>query len=156
MTLAPRVCPISSRTRAGFTLLEMLAVVAILGVVAATLAPSLAGTSKRGTGYAARAALLELDAQARIHSRRQGPVELVAGESNVTLKDLRTGREVKTLELEPGVHVNIEIEADSPRLVFDSRGCSPDYRIHLKFGGLDEESWRVLGLTGWAVKEDED
>ncbi len=156
MRRAPSARPVSARTRAGFTLLEMLAVVAILGLSAAALAPSLAGTSYRGTAYSARAALLELDAQARIHSRSQGPVELVAAEHDVTLKDLRTGRVVRTLELDVGVRLELGVEAEAPRLVFDSRGCSPDYRIHLKFGGLDEESWRVLGLTGWAVKEDED
>ncbi len=154
MRRALRARPLALQSRAGFTLLEMLAVVAILGLVAATLAPSLAGSTKRGTVYTARAALLELDARARIHSRSQGPVELVVGESSVTMKDLRTGRELTTLELDSGVWVDFKIEADPQRLVFDSRGCSPDYRIQLKFGPLDEESWMVLGLTGWAVKEE--
>jgi len=142
------------RSRAGFTLLEMLAVVAILGLAAAVLAPSLAGSTQSGTGRAARAALLELDARARIHSRTHGPVELVAGAGRVTLNDLRTGREVAALDLDAGVQVNFELEGDSRHLVFDNRGCSPDYAIHLRAGDLEEESWRVLGLTGWAVKED--
>jgi prepilin-type N-terminal cleavage/methylation domain-containing protein len=58
--------------RAGFTLIELMAVVALLGLLAGAVAWSLADTVERATRGELRARLMEADRRARQAARRRG------------------------------------------------------------------------------------
>lgn len=140
------------RSRDGFTLLELLGVLAILGLVAATLAPSLASATGRSAGFRLRAAILEMDARARILARRLGPIELALVEGELALTARRTGASLQALRLGPGASLQLAGPDAKPRVEYDELGRSADFTFRLADEAGAERVWRVAGLTGWNVE----
>lgn len=132
--------------RPGYTLIEVLAVVALLGLVAVLVAPSL--TRAVMTDPVARGARLARDADraARQHAVGQGAV-----------LSLRDGRLVTTVAKEPiastpmpdGTTVRWRAVDDTPleAVAFDRGGRSVDLLVEIS-SPTQQRRYRILGLTG--------
>lgn len=86
-----------------FTLVEMLAVVVVIGLVAGTLAVGLGHTAQASAWERARAEVKHFDRMARLEARTNGPVEIrVSGEAEV----LTTVRPPERVEVLRGASVH--------------------------------------------------
>ena len=142
----------AKKTRRALTLVECLAVVALLAVAVATIAaglsPSVAGARLREV----RSIVLDLDARARVLTTRSGPVVLRVseGRASVHLGDVplfvrHLSRPVEAVLTDPGTGTPL----DAVRI--DTRGRSPDYALLLR---SDDRHTLTLvsGLTGYAFE----
>jgi len=140
----------SSSGRA-FTLVECLAVVALLALVVATLAAGLAPSAAETRLRDARSAVLDLDARARVLATRGEPVVLRIAEGRASLwvgSSPALEREVAVgiALLEPGTRAPLEA------VRINTRGRGPDYVLVIASGETHFETL-VSGLTGYAFEE---
>lgn len=153
------VCSSPARGR-GFTLIELIATLVLLTLVASLSIVILTPNSRDATIETTAAAVQRVDAQARLEALRVGPVRLgvnSAGDAiTATYLEAVAGhaRWDSTVEVpEPNELIEFrplpdDTEARSA-IVIDGAGRSPDYRVTIG----SAERWAVVeiaGLTGWA------
>ena len=138
----------------GFTLLEMLAVVALLGLIATTVSMRLVATDQRTRERTALAMILDLDARARLLAQRGQMVELRLDEDHRVVVTLASGECVFARALPIGVEARLLVGSEPGHVVpFDLRGRSPDYRVRVgnAEGGAEVS---ISGLTGASAREE--
>jgi prepilin-type N-terminal cleavage/methylation domain-containing protein len=137
-----------------FTLIESLAVVALLAIAVSTLAVGLAPSADLAAIRDARSAVLDADARARVLARQGRVVLLSADENAVWAHDAADPRETPLVRrpLPEGVSVSIRgTPAGEPlkTLRIDADGRSGDYLLTVLAGNRASETV-VAGLTGYA------
>ncbi|MBK7406247.1 MAG: type II secretion system protein [Phycisphaerales bacterium] len=135
-----------------FTLVECLAVVALMALAVATLAVGIAPATGESRLREARSMVLDLDARARVLSGGGEPVVLAVAGGSVRV---RVGTDPAPV-LERGLPASVEaalLAPESrgvlPEVCIDSRGRGADYVLSLRLGGRRTETL-VAGLTGYA------
>lgn len=140
----------------GFTLLELLAVLCLLGIAAASIT---VGAQARTVGAALRSTagmLLECDANARLLARRGRTVAMRVQGSTVRLDQASAESPLITRTVPPDARLTFHSPDGTAidRIIFRTTGQSDDYvatvtrnERHLQL--------RIAGLTGWAEVEEE-
>ena len=146
----------ASRERVpGFTLIEVLAVIVIISLVAGVCTVALASTAQSARLNAAAARWRDLDAHARLFARTVGPVTMSLNESATAVRLHRRGSQelASELRLPPGARGRLRADQSSDSVLFDSFGRSVDYEVEMY---TDDRllKWRVLGMTGAIRSED--
>lgn len=143
----------------GLTLIELLAVVVLLGLVMALGAPRLASSAGAAEMTAFEAAWRDLDAKARLLARNGHPMVTLRLMPDQRALVLQRGRDERVSSAAVPPTMSVELRRGGSESVsvitFDARGCSPDYtvRIGVTDGPL-HRSWRAAGLTGWIERDD--
>lgn len=144
--------------RRGLTLIELLAVVVILSMVAGVATVGLAGTSDAAQMQAAVAGWKDLDARARITARSLGPVTLAIDAEGTRLVVRASGggggggsERLAEYQFPRGATGHMEGEGPIDRIEFDRQGRSIDYEVAVALADRVER-FSVRGLTG-AVME---
>jgi prepilin-type N-terminal cleavage/methylation domain-containing protein len=132
-----------------FTLIELLAVIVIVSMVAGTATMGLAATSQWVRLHAAAARWRDLDAHGRLFSRSLGPVvmSLDEGSNEIRLLEVRSGEVLSRVSLPRGVSGRIHAPEASRSVVFDHLGRTIDYQVELRSNDR-AIGWQVHGLTG--------
>ncbi len=140
----------NQRSSSAYTLIEVLAVIVLMGLVAAALVPSLAQTSARADRARLLADVVHLDTQAR-QLASTGQVHLIRWESErVTLRTPSVTSSSSSVIKEIQIPDHFEIERiDNERdLVFNTLGQSPNYTVVVR-----SDSWAQViafnGRSGW-------
>ncbi len=143
----------AKRAPRGFTLIECLAVVALLALAVATLAAGLSSSAAEARLREARTLVLDLDARARAVAMQGEPAVLRVSEGRVSVHvgnaatfERELPRTVEVVLIEPGTGTPL----DGVRI--DTRGRSPDYTLSLHSGDRRTQTL-VSGLTGYAFAE---
>ncbi len=139
--------------RGAFTLIELLAVIAIGSLVAAVTTVGLASSSDQARMQAAAARWRGLDAKARAFARCVGPVvmDLDTEEALVRVRSVQDRELLSELALPANSAGRIIINGSPGTVQFDRMGRSTDYQV--EFGAHDRTvRWQVCGLTGWIVE----
>lgn len=134
----------------GFTLIEVLAVVALLGIVFAVGAARLANGGEAARWRAAVATVGQADAHARLLAQRGTPVliELDDAGAGLHVRAISSEDDVQTADarrfgMPPGVTVMLTSKA----IEVDRRGRGADYTVTLRQGAMTRRVG-VRGLTG--------
>ena len=142
-----------AKRASAFTLIECLAVVALLALAVATLAAGLAPSAAEARIRDAKSAVLDLDARARALAMQGEPVVLLASEDRVMVRvgnaaafERELPRTIEVVLTEPGTGRPL----DGVRI--GTRGRSSDYAILLHSGDRRTRTL-VSGLTGYAFAE---
>ena len=138
----------------GFTLLEVLAVVVILSLVASAAMMGLSSANDEAVMRAARSVLQELDAKTRLYSRAGHRVSLRVGESGaIEVREHGSDRNrIAFTAVSAQIQLTLqEVDSGETVIQFDRLGRSPDYRVVLQ-SAAGMERWHVCGLTGWFSK----
>ncbi len=147
---------LASRTidhRLAFTLVEMLVVLVLMGLIAAAVAPNLAGTAQRTQLDQLIAELIDLDAQARVtaSAHKVCYFEYDDLQQQIVLSVIdEQAVDIQTIDI-PGF-VTVELEKISvqtaPVVIFNRLGHTSDYSYTII---LEGETIRlsVNGLSGW-------
>jgi prepilin-type N-terminal cleavage/methylation domain-containing protein len=143
------VCNPSYR-EGGFTLLEVLAVVVILAMATGVLATHFAVPTERAKQEATIAAVLDLDARARLLGKSAGGAALGLDEERVVLA--ARGQLVAEVTLDPNLELRLRSKSGNAKIVFDGAGRTESYRIEWTDGGI-VRSIRICGDTGWHDEE---
>lgn len=155
MTNSPRLHLGARLFRHGLTLLELLAVVALLGLVAGVGLTSLARSDQWSRLRAVEDTWCNLDALARLLARGGADSVTIRVDRSANTIDLRdgAGETVSRRTIPNGVVVEILVDGSTgptDTLYLDGRGCSPDYHVTVRFvDGNSTRQCRVAGLTGW-------
>lgn len=153
---------VNPRSRCGFTLIEMLAVVVLLGLITSVAVVSLAGADETGAFQAAQWSIVNLDAQARLAARTEGDV--------VVIRLLDDGASVAA-HVTPTSEGGWSASFDCPRSVFirffegeggqevdgiliDRTGRSADVTVQISNESGRAERWFIHGLTGEIRRDD--
>lgn len=135
-----------------FTLVECLAVVALMALAVATLAVGIAPAAGESRLREARSMVLDLDARARVLSGWGEPVVLAIAGGSV---NVRVGTDPDPV-LERALPASLEaalLAPESrdvlPEVRIDSRGRGADYILSLRLGARRTKTF-VAGLTGYA------
>ncbi len=152
MTVFQRPSRFVARRR-GFTLVEMLVVLVLMGMIAASIVPNLAGTTRRTQTDKFIADLIDLDAKARVLSGRHQVCyfEVEETKNQITLSVIDEQVEsVQTIEIPEFATIVFAQDAEQNRMVktFDRLGYTSDYGYTIT---VDETTIRIAfnGLTGW-------
>ncbi|MEQ8764768.1 MAG: prepilin-type N-terminal cleavage/methylation domain-containing protein [Planctomycetota bacterium] len=145
-----------SRCQRGFTLLELLSVVVLLGLAATAVTVRMTGKRGLFASRALRREIQELDARARVAAQTLGPVALAVTDRGrrIRLIERSSGRAMRELELEENSELELYEPGSTREIRFDATGRSRDYRAVLR-QGRKRVSWRVSGETGWIQDEEE-
>jgi prepilin-type N-terminal cleavage/methylation domain-containing protein len=140
---------------AAFTLIELLAVIVIVSMVAGTATVGLAATSEWVQLHAAAAQWRDLDARGRLLGRSLGSVvmSLDEGGDEIRLVEVRSDEVLSSVLLPRGVTGRIHAPKASQSVVFDHLGRTIDYQVELRSNDR-VVGWQVHGMTG-LMTEDE-
>lgn len=144
------------RPAPAFTLLEVLATVALLGLVMATCLAGLGGVLDGASQREAVAMARDADARARIAARSLGAVRVAAVDDGRAI-EVRTagGEALVRRELPHGFAARFVAEDGSALAVVsvDAAGRSVDHVVRID-GPRGGRAVRVAGLTGWTREVD--
>lgn len=149
------------RRDAGFTLIEMLAVLVLLSLTAGASVFALADTTERARLDDVRSEVLAMDARARLLARGArgggGAVRIVrepaSGSGSLRVARASTGEVLHVVDLHPPIEARLRIDGQVIReLLVDTRGETPDYEIVLSTPS-EARVFRVSGVTGLAREE---
>lgn len=137
----------------GFTLVEMLVVLVLIGMIAASITPNLAGTTRRTQTDKLLADLIDLDAKARVLAGRHRVCyfEVEDAKNKITLSVIDEQVElVQTIEIPEFATIVLDQDAEQGRAVmtFDRLGHTSNYGYTI---AVDETTIHIAfnGLTGW-------
>ena len=135
------------------TLIELLAVIVILSLVAGTAIVSLAAAGDSARLHSTVAAWRDLDSRARMLGRSVGPTAMTVDQerNEVTLRAMQTKELLAMLALPQGVTGEIGGRPPVDAIEFDRFGRSDDYHVELRTSDRAVE-WQVCGLTGYVVE----
>ncbi len=135
--------------RPAFTLIELLAVIVIVSLVAGIATVGLASASQIAQLHAAAADWRDLDGRARLFGRSLGPVVMsLNSERNAVMLHAPDSKELlSVVTLPDGTAGQIETRTPNKMIAFDRLGRSVDYDVELR-SGERVIRWRVYGLTG--------
>lgn len=144
----------AQRSSSAYTLIEVLAVLVLMGLMAAALVPSLAQSSARADRTRLLADVVHLDAHAR-QLASAGQVHVVRLESErVSLRTLSVassnGPVIKDLQIPD--HIEIELIDDEGDIVFNTLGQSPNYTVVVRSGSW-AQAIAFNGRSGWYKRE---
>ncbi len=147
MTLTQR-CR-SRGCRRAFTLIELLAVIVIVSLVAGIATVGLASASESAQLHAAAAEWRDLDGRARLFGRSLGPVVMsLNSKRDAVMLHVTDSKELLSeVTLPDGASGQIQTRTPSKMIAFDRLGRSVDYDVELRTGE-HLIRWRVYGLTG--------
>ncbi len=142
----------------GFTLVEMLAVVVLLSLIASVAAVSLARSDRGGAMQSARWGLMNLDAQARIAARTEGCGVIIRSVQNgsrlvADVQSAAADRWSSSVVLPTGVRIaffdgQVGRGEAAAALLIDRTGRSADRTIGISIESGPSEQWLLCGLTG--------
>lgn len=139
--------------RSGFTLVEMLVVLVLMGLIAGSLAPNLAGATKQIQTDKLIADLIDLDAKARVLAGRHRVCyfEVEDAQSRITLNVIDEQAELLlVIEIPEFMDLTLDQDTDQNRMAmtFDRLGHTPDYRYTIS---VDDSTTLIgfNGLSGW-------
>ena len=139
--------------RRGFTLVEMLVVLVLMGMIAASIVPNLAGATRRTQTDKFIADLIDLDAKARVLAGRHQVCyfEVEETKNQITLSVFDEQVElVQTIEIPEFATVMLDQNTGQDRMVktFDRLGQASDYGYTIT---VEKTTIRIVfnGLTGW-------
>lgn len=156
MPCPPRPPRAAAPDRRAFTLLEVLAVIAIVGAAAAVAMLSLARATDAARVRTGAALVQDLDARARVLARQGRPCSLrLDADALVIAIEPIAGRAPRLIRAPtpPGITVAFsDTDANPLRAVaIDARGRSPDYRAVVRGNGATS-TVSIAGLTGWRAR----
>ncbi len=139
-----------------YTLIEVLAVVVLMGLIAAVFVPSLASTSRSSHLQRLRADLIDLDTRARQLAVQGSSIMLRWQEETRTLvlfQHRDQPRELMLVEILD--QYELELRSEAVAVTFDANGQSQDYGYLVRSEiGVDRIDFN--GLSGWyEVRSDE-
>ncbi len=145
-----------TRSPRGFTLLEMLAVVALLSMVVSICIASLGSALDSAASRALEAAVRELDGRGRLAARTLGAVDLVADSESSTLSARlsSTGEVLSSVDVGSGRAVALA-DAHGNRIGgvrLDRAGRSIDYSATIAWSH-GAATLRFAGLTGLVAED---
>lgn len=142
----------------GFTLIEMLAVVALLGLIASVAVVSLSRSDRGGAIQSARWGLINLNARARLAARTEGCGVIIRSVENgsrlvADVKSAADDRWSSSLDLPAGVKVaffdgQVGRRKAAQGLLIDRTGRSADRAVEISIESGPSEQWLLYGLTG--------
>ncbi len=134
--------------RRGLTLIELLAVITLITMVAGVALAGLSSGSEEARLRAATADVIALDAHARRSAERHGAVTLERVDPD-RLRLMNATGQIANLSLRHGIEVQLLVN-DSPAsaIAVDALGRTDDYEIRVTLHDL-ERRISVAGLTGW-------
>jgi prepilin-type N-terminal cleavage/methylation domain-containing protein len=136
--------------RRGMTLLEVLAVLVILGMATAVLATHFAVPTEHAKHDATIAAILDLDARARLVARSDGGASIAMEADRPLIHcTARDGSLISEVAADPDLELRLQTEPPVPKIRFDAAGRSATYRIEWKDGARARRI-DICGETGWA------
>jgi len=139
--------------RLGFTLVEMLVVLVLMGLIATSIVPNLAGTTRRTQTDKLISDLIDLDARARVLAGRHRVCyfEVKDAQSRISLSVIDEQAEsVLVVEIPEFMTLTLDQDTQQNRMVmtFDRLGHTVDYRYTITDG--DSTILIVFnGLSGW-------
>lgn len=141
--------------RRGFTLVEILAVVALIALVFITTAPTLVGVAGTGSLDAATERFIDLDARARLLASTGCGAVLEQDDGGWVVRSGAADGSDPVAQWRPrGVSISLRsLQGDIiTGIRYNTRGRSVDYLARIDHdGGFRRVS--VAGLTGWVVEE---
>ncbi|MFU8828755.1 MAG: type II secretion system protein [Phycisphaerales bacterium] len=137
-----------------FTVIELLAVVVILGLTAAVAGISLSGRSASAQLMEARSSLVSLDAAARIRANQSHTIQLLIDpeQSSLALVDqCCAGKEFARRHLSTQITIEAwdsHTQAPLRAIRYNARGHSTDYVVRIS---RENATTHIMfaGLTGW-------
>lgn len=138
------------RFQVGMTLLELLAVLVVLSLLAAYGASGLARMHEHSDARTVAAALRDLDARGRLAAQSGRVCRLdVASDGLLRLLLHPTDDVIAEVTLPGRAVVSLHRSSGeaTTTIEFDRTGCSIDYRVVVRRGD-HMETWSVSGLTG--------
>ncbi|MEW6747317.1 MAG: type II secretion system protein [Planctomycetota bacterium] len=136
----------------GFTLLEMLAVIALLSLVASFLAPGLVAEHEAASFTATCHIVQELDARARFFARTGDCVALGVRDEGrlLVLTRAQSGEILSQKRLPKELSVRLAPEGEKQ---YDRAGRCADYVVWVQGEGR-EACLEVAGETGWVQEQE--
>ena len=139
--------------RNGLTLLELLAVIVLLAMIAGTLAVNLATVDESASLRASAGQWQEMDRRARLLARTGQSSTIIEvhqqlqGSTLITLRQVGSDDVISRLELAPGT--SVDVEPVGTAITFSRSGASIDYGVRLQHADTSSTiAWSVHGLTG--------
>lgn len=145
----------------GFTILETLAVVLLIGLAAVMLTPMLIGTTDSAETDNALHTMLDMDTRARLLAMREGSALLTLHdgawailESEAAQKNRADADTFASWRPAASVRITLSDRGGTPieSVRYDAAGRAPDYSVLVE-NGASARSVRVAGLTGWTEAE---
>lgn len=139
--------------RFGFTLVEMLVVLVLMGLIAASVAPNLAGTTKRTQTDRLIADLIDLDARARLLSGKHRMCYFEYDETYHQIELFVVDQDVESIQVvDIPEFALLSFEQNRGQgqmaITFNRLGQTDEYQYTLT---IDEDIFHIAinGLTGW-------
>lgn len=147
---------VNPRSQLGFTLIEMLAVVVLLGLISSVAVVSLAGADDTGAFQSARWGMMNLDTQARLAARTEGDavvIRLLDDSARVAAHVTPTSEDGWSASFGCPRSTFIRFfEGDGGQeldgIFIDRTGRSADATLQISNSSGRSEQWFVHGLTG--------
>lgn len=137
----------------GFTLVELLVVLVLMGLIAASIAPNLVGTTRRTQTDKLVADLIDLDARARLLSGKHRMCYFEYDETHHQIELFVVHKKVMSVQMiniPDFAMLDMEQRIEQGRMVitFDRLGKTDDYQYTIS---MDQEAIQIAfnGLTGW-------
>lgn len=144
----------SRRRLRAFTLIELLAVLVVLGMAVSVAAVGLSSRSDESKLSDAASSIASLDAMARVRARKGSVAELRfdSSDGTISLTD-RASADAPPIDRELPDGIALEVwerpwGAPIDHLIVDARGQSVDYQVRVSKGD-ESVTLRFAGLTGW-------
>lgn len=137
-------------SRSGFTLLELTAVVVLMGIVAAAVVPGFARRSDETVRRKLVAELIDLDARARLNASSSDACFLAMERTTnrILLTVIRTDESTVLDQVEIPDGILVALLSDENAVGFDQSGHTDPYGYEISAGNRVTRI-RFHGLTGW-------